>query len=125
MARTREVAKDRQMTATRRRLGVPFRARARFRRVAVAGIALAAVGSVLVLGSVSGPGILSDTGHWLVSSGLVALILVGTLLGLALAMSRATRSARRMEVEGTAALEERDRFFDVSKDLLVTASADG
>ena len=34
-------------------------------------------------------------------------------------------SARRTELDRVAALEERDRFFDVSMDLLVTASADG
>lgn len=113
------------MTATRRRLGVPSNASARFRRVVVAGIALAAVATVFVLVNVRAPAILSDTGQWTVSSVLVVLILVGTLLALAVVMSQATKSARRIEVEGTAALEERDRFFDVSKDLLVTASADG
>ncbi|HEV7605301.1 MAG TPA: EAL domain-containing protein [Candidatus Limnocylindrales bacterium] len=35
------------------------------------------------------------------------------------------RSASRTDVERQAALEERDRFFDVSKDLLVTANAAG
>src|SRR3954469_5059615 len=114
MAQEGDVAKDPRMTATRRRLGVPSRTTVRFRRAIIAGIALAAVVSVFVLASVRAPAILAETGGaWTVSSALVVVTLVGTLLALALAMSQATKSARRIEVEGTAALEERDRFFDV------------
>jgi PAS domain S-box-containing protein len=48
--------------------------------------------------------------------------LSATLGLLALAIVASTRSVRRVEEARVAALEERDRFFDVSKDMLATAS---
>lgn len=53
------------------------------------------------------------------------LTVLGTFMFLALVIGYATRSARRIELDRSAALEERDLFFSVSKDLLVTASSDG
>jgi PAS domain S-box-containing protein len=54
-----------------------------------------------------------------------SLIVLGTLVFLGLVIWHTAGSARRIELERVAALEERDRFFEVSKDLLVTAGADG
>ena len=57
--------------------------------------------------------------------GPVALGLLVVLAILALGIWQGTRSARRTEGDRLAVLEERDRFFEVSKDLLVTASGAG
>lgn len=53
------------------------------------------------------------------------LTVLGTFVFLALVIGYSARSARRLELDRSAALEERDRFFSVSKDLLATASAGG
>lgn len=53
------------------------------------------------------------------------LMVLGTFVFLALVVWQAARSARQIELDRLAAFEERDRFFDVSADLLVTANADG
>ena len=82
---------------------------------ALAGALAIAVGGTAVLG------------WWLEleAPGSVALGLLVILALLAVAIWQGTRSARRTERDRMAALEERDRFFDVSKDLLVTASGAG
>lgn len=54
-----------------------------------------------------------------------SLLVLGSFLFLAAVIWQAARTARRTEIERTAALEELDRFFGVSIDLLATASADG
>jgi PAS domain S-box-containing protein len=54
-----------------------------------------------------------------------SLMVLGTFMFLAVVIWQSACSARRTELDRLAALEERDRFFDVSMDLLVTASADG
>lgn len=55
----------------------------------------------------------------------ITFMVLATFVLLAFVTWHAGGSARRIELDRTAALEERDRFFEVSKDLLVTASADG
>jgi PAS domain S-box-containing protein len=54
-----------------------------------------------------------------------SLTVLGTFAIIAGVIWQSTRSARRIETSRLAALEERDRFFDMSIDLLATASADG
>ncbi len=54
-----------------------------------------------------------------------SLMVLGTFAFIAAVIWQSARSARRTEASRLAALEERDRFFDVSIDLLATASADG
>jgi PAS domain S-box-containing protein len=54
-----------------------------------------------------------------------SLIVLGTFVFLAAVIWQSARSARRTEIARLAALEERDRFFDVSMDLMATANADG
>jgi PAS domain S-box-containing protein len=54
-----------------------------------------------------------------------SLMVLGTFGFLAIVIWQATRTARKIELTREAALEERDRFFAVSRDLLVTANADG
>jgi PAS domain S-box-containing protein len=54
-----------------------------------------------------------------------SLMVFGTFAFLAAMVWQGARSARRIDAERLVALEERDRFFDVSPDLLVTASAAG
>lgn len=54
-----------------------------------------------------------------------SLMVLGIFLFLALVIWQSVRSMRRTEHARLSALEERDRFFDVSVDLLATAGADG
>jgi PAS domain S-box-containing protein len=54
-----------------------------------------------------------------------SLMVLGTFAIIAAVIWQSAHSARRTEAARLAALEERDRFFDVSIDLLATASADG
>ena len=54
-----------------------------------------------------------------------SLMVLGTFVFIAAVIWQSARSGRRTETARLAALEERDRFFDVSIDLLATASADG
>jgi PAS domain S-box-containing protein len=54
-----------------------------------------------------------------------SLMVLGTFALLAAVIWENAWAARRTELDRLAALEERDRFFDVSIDLLVTASAAG
>ncbi|MBF6606110.1 MAG: EAL domain-containing protein [Chloroflexi bacterium] len=54
-----------------------------------------------------------------------SLTVLGTFVFLTAVIWQSARSARRTEIARSAALEERDRFFDVSSDMLATASADG
>jgi PAS domain S-box-containing protein len=54
-----------------------------------------------------------------------SLMVLGTFIFLAAVIWQSARSVRRTETARLAALEERDRFFDVSIDMLATASAGG
>jgi len=54
-----------------------------------------------------------------------SLMVLGTFIFLATVIWQTARSARATEMARVAALEERDRFFDFSTDLLATASPDG
>ena len=54
-----------------------------------------------------------------------SLMILGTFVFLALMILRSSRSSQRTETARQAAFEERDRFFDVSIDMLATATADG
>ena len=54
-----------------------------------------------------------------------SLMVLGTFMFLAVVIWLTVRSIRRTEESRLTALEERDRFFDVSVDLLATAGADG
>ncbi len=54
-----------------------------------------------------------------------SLMVLATIFFLAAVIWQTARSARRVEAARLAAREERDRFFDVSSDLLATARADG
>lgn len=54
-----------------------------------------------------------------------SLMVLATIFLLAAVIWQTTRSARRVGAAQLAAREERDRFFDVSSDLLATARADG
>lgn len=73
------------------------------------------------------------TGLWLLgeSAGLygprfgATLVVLGTVSLLAVVINRAAHSAERAETIRQRVLEERDRFFDVSIDLLATIDADG
>lgn len=55
----------------------------------------------------------------------ISLTVLGTFVLLAAVIWQAVRSVQRTETARQAALDERDRFFDVSIDMLATASADG
>jgi len=55
----------------------------------------------------------------------VSLMVLGTFVFLAFMIVRSSRSSQRTEIARQAAIEERDRFFDVSIDMLSTASAGG
>ena len=55
----------------------------------------------------------------------VGLMVLGTFVLLAFMIVRSSRSSERIEIARQAATEERDRFFDVSIDLLATATAGG
>ncbi|MBF8291052.1 MAG: phytochrome-like protein cph2 [Chloroflexi bacterium] len=50
---------------------------------------------------------------------------LATFVLLAFAILRSSRSSQRIETARQAVIEERDRFFDVSIDMLATATADG
>jgi PAS domain S-box-containing protein len=54
-----------------------------------------------------------------------SLVVLGTVVFLAAVIRQATRGTQRSEVARQRVLEERDRFFDVSSDMLATANADG
>jgi PAS domain S-box-containing protein len=54
-----------------------------------------------------------------------SLVVLGTVIFLAAVIRQATRGTQRSEVARQRILEERDRFFDVSSDMLATANADG
>ncbi len=54
-----------------------------------------------------------------------SLMVLGTFGFLTLMVIRGSRSSERNEAARRAVIEERDRFFDVSVDMLATASADG
>jgi PAS domain S-box-containing protein len=54
-----------------------------------------------------------------------SLMVLGTFAFLAYTILRGARAGRRAETARQAAVEERDRFFDVSVDMLATANADG
>ena len=54
-----------------------------------------------------------------------SIMVLGTFAFLAVIIWQTARSGRRTETARLAALEERDRFFDVSIDMLATADADG
>ncbi len=55
----------------------------------------------------------------------ISLMVLSIFVFLAVVIWQTARTARRAELDRNAAAEERDRFFDVSVDLLATASADG
>jgi PAS domain S-box-containing protein len=55
----------------------------------------------------------------------ISLMALATFVLLAFAILRSSRTSQRIETARQAVIEERDRFFDVSIDLLATASADG
>ncbi len=54
-----------------------------------------------------------------------SLMVLGTFGFLTVLVIRGSRSSERNEAARQAVIEERDRFFDVSIDMLATASADG
>jgi PAS domain S-box-containing protein len=54
-----------------------------------------------------------------------SLVVLGTVIFLAAVIRQATRATQRSEAARQRVLEERDRFFDVSSDMLATANADG
>jgi PAS domain S-box-containing protein len=54
-----------------------------------------------------------------------SLVVLGTVVFLAAVIHQSTRSTQRSEAARQRVLEERDRFFDVSLDMLATANADG
>ena len=54
-----------------------------------------------------------------------SLVVLGTVGFLAAVIHQSTRATQRAEVARERVLEERDRFFDVSLDMLATANADG
>lgn len=55
----------------------------------------------------------------------ISLMALATFVLLAFAILRSSRTSQRIETARQAVTEERDRFFDVSIDLLATASAAG
>jgi PAS domain S-box-containing protein len=55
----------------------------------------------------------------------ISLMALATFVLLAFVIVRSSRTSQRIETARQALTEERDRFFDVSIDLLATASADG
>ena len=55
----------------------------------------------------------------------VSLMVLGTFVFLTFMILRSSRSSQRTEATRQAAIEERDRFFDVSIDMLATATAGG
>jgi PAS domain S-box-containing protein len=55
----------------------------------------------------------------------ISLMALATFMLLAFAILRSSRTSQRIETGRQAVIEERNRFFDVSIDLLATASADG
>jgi len=55
----------------------------------------------------------------------VSLMALGTFVLMAFVILRSSRASQRIETSRQAALEERDRFFDVSIDMLATASSSG
>ena len=55
----------------------------------------------------------------------ISLMALATFVLLAFAIVRSSRTSQRIETARQAVIEERDRFFDVSIDLLATASAAG
>src|ERR1019366_2647180 len=54
-----------------------------------------------------------------------SLVVLGTVVFLAAVIHQSTRATQRSEAARQRVLEERDRFFDVTPDLLATANADG
>jgi PAS domain S-box-containing protein len=54
-----------------------------------------------------------------------SIVVLGTVVFLAAVIRHATRLTQRFEAGKQRVLEERDRFFDVSSDMLATANADG
>ena len=54
-----------------------------------------------------------------------SLMLAATILGLAAVILTAASAGRRLEVQRELAHSERDRFFDLSLDMLATATPDG
>lgn len=54
-----------------------------------------------------------------------SLIVLGTFIFLTFVILWSTRASQRTEAGRQAVIEERDRFFDASIDMLATASADG
>ena len=55
----------------------------------------------------------------------VSLTALGTFVLMSYVILRSSRSSQRLETARQSALEERDRFFDVSIDMLATANANG
>ena len=54
-----------------------------------------------------------------------SIVVLGTVIFLAAVIRQTTRLTQRFEAARQRVLEERDRFFDVSSDMLATANADG
>ena len=54
-----------------------------------------------------------------------SLVVLGTVIFLAAVIRQAARATQRSEAARQRLLEERDRFFDASSDMLATADADG
>jgi PAS domain S-box-containing protein len=85
----------------------------------------------LLVASVVGPTVLTwlrvvgeDAGFYDSNYG-ATLVVLGTVLFLAVVIRQAARATQRSEAARQRILEERDRFFDVSSDMLATANADG
>jgi PAS domain S-box-containing protein len=55
----------------------------------------------------------------------VSIVVFGTVIFLAAVIRQTTRLTQRSEAGKQRVLEERDRFFDVSSDMLATANAEG
>jgi PAS domain S-box-containing protein len=85
----------------------------------------------LLLASVLVPTVLTwlwlrgeDAGFYDLHHG-ASIVVLGTVIFLAAVIRQATRLTQRFEAGKQQVLEERDRFFDVSSDMLATANADG
>ena len=65
-----------------------------------------------------------DAGFYDLNHG-VSIVVLGTVIFLAVVIRQTTRLSLRSESGKQRVLEERDRFFDVSSDMLATANAEG
>ena len=83
------------------------------------------VASVLVPSSLTWLWLVGDDAGLYDAHHGASLVVLGTVVLLAAVIRQATRATQRSEGARQRVLEERDRFFDVSSDMLATANADG